>query len=153
MGRSEIFKELENIEDSAKDFPKLLSNLHYTHFYLMDKYNKILSVYDLSAPQSNVLGIIGHFSPKPLSLEEIKSMVLEPNSDVSRIVARLVEKKYAVKVINKTNRRKVSILLTAKGKKVHARMVIDKHFQQFTATLTLEEAKAFTRVLSKIRSA
>jgi DNA-binding MarR family transcriptional regulator len=152
LNRSEIFKELEKIKDRAKDFTKILSNLHYTHFYLMDKYNKFLSVYDLTAPQSNVLGIIGHFSPKALSLEEIKNMVLEPNSDVSRIVARLVEKGYAVKVINKANRRKVSILLTAKGKKVYERMVKDQHFQKFTAAVTLQEAKTFTRILRKLRT-
>jgi DNA-binding MarR family transcriptional regulator len=152
MKRSEIFEELEKIEDVANDFTKLLSNLHYTHFFLMDKYKKILSEYDLTSPQSNVLGIIDYFHPAPLALEQIKEMILEPNADVSRIVGRLADKDFVKKVINPENRRKVSIGMTPKGRKVITRIKNDKKFQRFTSMLSVTEGRKFAAILAKIRS-
>src|SRR4051812_33600007 len=98
MPRNKIFRELEKIGD-PKDHSKVLAFLHYTHFFLVDKYKKILSEYDLTSPQSNVLGIVSHFHPGSMSLEEIKEWIMEPSSDVSRIVRRLVEKGLLEKVV------------------------------------------------------
>jgi DNA-binding MarR family transcriptional regulator len=151
MDREQIFKEIENIEAPDKDFSKILPSLHYTHFFLMDQYRKILVDYDLTSPQSNVIGIIGHYGDTPVSLEQIKHMVLEPNADVSRIVARLVEKKFVQKVVNEKNRRKVSIMLTARGEKIYKRMLADRQFMKFTENVSMQEAKVFMRVLAKLR--
>lgn len=151
MPRSKVFKELEKIED-PKDHSKILSYLHYTHFFLLDKYKKVLLEYGLTPSQSNVLGIVDHFYPDSISLEGIKEWMLEPNSDVSRIVRRLVEKGLLEKVINKENRRKVSIKITPKGKKIVGELLKEKKFQKFTSKLSLAEAKTFVSVLSKLRA-
>ena len=151
MPRSKVFKEIDKIED-PKDHSKILSYLHYTHFYLMDKYKKVLSEYDLTPPQSNILGIVNHFYPNSISLEGIKEWVLEPSSDVSRIVRRLVEKGLLEKVVNKENRRKVSIKITLKGRKIVEELLKEKKFQKFTSQLSLAEAKTFVSVLSKLRA-
>jgi DNA-binding MarR family transcriptional regulator len=152
MTREELFEIINEIEDPKKDSSKLLSNLHYTHFYLMDRYKKLLAGYDLTPIQSNVLGIITYFYPKTASLEEIKEMVLEPNSDVSRTVSRLVEKGIVEKVPNKENKRKVAIKATAKGMDLMRKIETEKKFEKFTADLTTAEAKTFVKVLLKLRS-
>lgn len=151
MKRNEIFEYLTQISDPIKDHAKILSNLHYTHFFLMDRYKKLLAVYDLTAPQSNVLGIIGHYAPKAVSLEEIKEMVLEPNSDVSRTVSRLAEKGFVEKLVNRENRRKVAIRITAKGKLTLKKMESEGRFRKFTEDISITEAKAFVKVLTKLR--
>lgn len=151
MKRSEIFEHLKKIDDPIKDYGKILANLHYTHFFLVDKYNKMLDSYDLTSPQSNVLGIIEYHFPKALSLEEIKEMVLEPNSDVSRTVARLAEKGFVEKVINKENRRKVSIVVTAKGIKTIKKIESEGKFKKFLAGISKAEAKTLVNVLAKLR--
>jgi DNA-binding MarR family transcriptional regulator len=152
MTREELFEFINKIDDPKKDHSKILSNLHYTHFYLMDRYKKLLAGYDLTPIQSNVLGIITFFYPKTASLEEIKEMVLEPNSDVSRTVSRLVEKGFVEKVINKENKRKVAIVSTSKGMELMQKIESEKKFEKFTAQLTTAEAKTFVKVLSKLRS-
>lgn len=151
MKRKELFDLIQKIDDPAKDSSKIISNLHYTHFFLMDKYKKILAEYDLTATQANILAIIGHYYPKAASLEEIKEMVLEPNSDVSRTVTRLVEKDFVQKVANKENGRKVSIQATQKGAKTIKKIESEDKFKIFTSSLTLEEAKTFVKVLGKLR--
>jgi len=151
MKRSELFDYMKKIDDPVKDHAMILANFHYTHFYMMDMYKKLLAGYNLTATQSNVLGIIEHHYPKAVSLEEIKEMVLEPNSDVSRTVVRLVEKGFAEKIINKENRRKVSIVITAKGLKTMKKITTDGKFSKFTAGLSKAEVKTFVTVLSKLR--
>jgi DNA-binding MarR family transcriptional regulator len=151
MTREEVFKFIQEVDHPQKDYGKILSCLHYTHHFLMDKYKKIVQNYNLTFTQSNILGIIVHSYPKALSLEQIKAMVLEPNADVSRTVARLVEKDFVEKVIDKTNRRKVSIKATAKGIKISRKMAEDPGFRNITHELSLPEAKAFIRTLKKLR--
>jgi DNA-binding MarR family transcriptional regulator len=151
MKRSEIFELIQKINDPQKDHDKILANLHYTHFFLMDRYKKFLSVYDLTPTQVNILGIIDFYAPGSASLEQIKEMVLEPNSDVSRTVARLAEKGFAEKVTNKENRRKVSIMITPKGRKTLQKIASDGSFRKITSDLGKAEAKTFVAVLGKLR--
>ncbi|HYG39747.1 MAG TPA: hypothetical protein VD908_14060, partial [Cytophagales bacterium] len=117
MTRAELFDFIEKIDDPKADYSKILSNLHYTHYFLMDKYKKLLQPYGLTSVQVNVLSIIVFHYPQAISLEEIKVMVLEPGSDVSRTVVRLANKGFIQKVIDPGNRRKRSIVSTEKGVK------------------------------------
>jgi DNA-binding MarR family transcriptional regulator len=151
MTREELFEFIQKIDDPLKDYGKILANLHYTHYYLMDGYKKILDSYDLTFIQSNVLGIIIHQYPKSLSLEEIKAMVLEAGSDVSRIVARLSGKGFIEKITDDENRRKLSIRATAKGLEISRQMEADQRFKEFTQGVSLSESKAFIKFLGKLR--
>jgi DNA-binding MarR family transcriptional regulator len=151
MTREELFKYIEEVDDLKKDYAKILSNLHYTHFYLMDKYRKILGSYNLTFTQSNILGIIVHAYPKGLSLEQIKEMVLEPNSDVSRTVVRLMSKKFVEKSPDPHNRRKVCIKATDAGLKMVRKMAADRRFQAFTKNLSLASVKTLISVLKSLR--
>ena len=54
----------------------------------------------------------------PFLVTTKRAMVLEPNSDDSRAVVRLMEKGFVQKIIDKTNRRKVCIQATSKGLKI-----------------------------------
>jgi DNA-binding MarR family transcriptional regulator len=117
----------------------------------MDRYKKVLEGYGLTVIQSNVLGIIVHYYPKALSLEEIKSMVLEPNSDVSRTVVRLETKGFVQKIPDPKNGRKLSISATAKGVKALRKMEADSEFQNFASEISVAEVKAFVKFLSKLR--
>jgi DNA-binding MarR family transcriptional regulator len=151
MTREELFKYIQQINDPLKDFGKILSTLHFTHYDLLDKYKKILQNYDLTLTQSNVLGIIAYHYPNAVSLEEIKAMVLEPNADVSRTVVRLTDKGFVEKITNLRNRRKVCIKATSKGLKITKKIDAAGKFQEFTKNLSLAEAKTLIRLLRKIR--
>jgi len=151
MDRDELFKLITKIDDPVKDYNKILANLHYTHFHLMDKYKKILESYDLTVTQSNVLGIIVQYYPKALCLEDIKALVLEPNSDVSRTIVRLATKGFIKKVVDEKNRRKLCIVATSKGLKASKKMQSDPRFKKLANWSTLPESKAFIKFLTKLR--
>jgi DNA-binding MarR family transcriptional regulator len=147
----DIIKELEDISSLPKDGQKILSNLYYTHFWLADKYTEILAIYSLTPQQANILGIVRHFNPKPLTLQEIKSLLMEKNSDVSRIVARLIDKKLLHKTVDKKNRRKVKITINLKGIKIIDKITEDKLFDKFISKFSLEDARIFAKLLAKLR--
>jgi len=151
MTRKELFEYIQKIDDPIKDYNKIISNLHYTHYFLMDSYKKVLESYDLTFAQSNILGIIVFKYPKSASLEEIKEMVLEPGSDVSRTVVRLAEKGFIEKVTDSKNNRKLAIKATQKGLKTVDKMAKDPAFTRITTTFKLPEAKAFIKFLKKLR--
>jgi DNA-binding MarR family transcriptional regulator len=117
----------------------------------MDRYRKILGSYNLTFTQSNILAIIVHAYPKGLSLEQIKEMVLEPNSDVSRTVVRLMSKKFVEKFHDPHNRRKVCIKATAAGLKITRKMSADKRFQAFTKNLSPASVKSLISTLKSLR--
>ena len=151
MKRSEIFEIIQKIEDPQKDYDKILANLHYTHFFLMDRYKKLLVPYGLTSTQANILGIINFYAPGSASLEQIKEMVLEPNSDVSRTVTRLAEKGFVEKVVDKENRRKVAIRTTSKGNATLQKLADDGVFRKITADIDIHEAKNFVSILERLR--
>lgn len=151
MTREELFEYIQKIDDPVKDYSKILSSLHFSHYYLMDKYKKILEKYGLTVTQANILGIIVHHHPQPLSLEEIKSMVLEPNSDVSRTIVRLAAKGFVEKVPSANDKRRLSILASAQGVKVLKKAATDSKFTSFAKKITLAESKAFIKFLKNLR--
>ncbi len=151
MTRKELFEYIQKIDDPVKDYSKILSNLHFSHYHLMDKYKKILEKYELTVTQANILGIIVHHHPQPLSLEEIKTMVLEPNSDVSRTIVRLAAKGFVEKIPSVNDKRRLSIRASSQGVKVLKKAASDPKFTSFAKNITLAESKAFIKFLKNLR--
>jgi DNA-binding MarR family transcriptional regulator len=152
MKREDLYEVIEHVEDPVLGRARLLGNLHYTHFHLFDRYRKIMQKYDLTPIQTNVLGIVVIKYPETLSLEEIKKMVLEPGSDVSRIITRLASKGFIEKVTDRRNRRKLAIRTTPRGNKMYGKIVADPTLKAITNGLRLSEMKAFVATLKKLRS-
>lgn len=151
MTREEVFEFVQKIDDPKKDYGKILTSLHFSHFYLMDKYKKIFETYGLTVTQGNVLGIIVHHHPKALSLDEVKTMVLEPNSDVSRTVVRLASKGFIEKIADAKDKRRLCIRATNKGIKMMGKAGADPRFFSFSKNISLAESKAFIKFLKNLR--
>ena len=151
MTREELFQYVQKIDDPKKDYGKILTSLHFSHYFLMDKYKKIFDEYGLTVTQANILSIIVHHHPKTLSLEEVKAMILEPNADVSRTVVRLAAKGFVEKVSDAKDKRRLSIRATSKGTKVIKKASDDPRFSSFTQNINLANTKAFIKFLKNLR--
>lgn len=97
---------------------KALINILYTYGWALEKIKNILSLYDLTHHQFNILRILRGSYPHPLSTLQIRQRMLDKMSDTSRIVDRLVIKGLVQKNISHTDKRLVDILITEKGKAV-----------------------------------
>lgn len=147
----DIEKELGNLKNIETDYEKVLASVYYTHFWLSDKYTRILSEYGITNQQSTILGTVLHYHPQPLTLMQLKSVMLEKNSDVSRIVSRLITKGYLKKNADPDNKRKIQISITSKGISLMEKIREQKPFKKFTSELSTTEGKQILALLAKLR--
>ncbi|MCX7723608.1 MAG: MarR family transcriptional regulator, partial [Verrucomicrobiae bacterium] len=80
--------------------------------------NNVLSKFDLTPQQFNLLRILRGQYPSPASISLIKERMLDKMSDASRLVDRLIQKKLVERKICSQDRRKVDVIITRKGLKL-----------------------------------
>ncbi len=146
------------IEDELKgrfrnEYHKGLINLTYTAKHLSYEFYQSLKKHGLAEQQYNVLRILSGFrSEAPLSISFIKERMLDKDSDVSRIVDRLVQKSFVNRIENPEDRRQKSVEITVKGLELLDKMFsCELKVDTLLSNLTTEEVKELNRLLDKIR--
>jgi MarR family transcriptional regulator, 2-MHQ and catechol-resistance regulon repressor len=133
---------------------KAAVNLLYTGGWLRDKMKLIFDREDITAQQFNILRILRGSFPNPLSTLQIRERMLEKMSDTSRLVDRLMAKGLVKKIICKTDRRLVDILITEKGKKLLHRLdQLDNDMDAILQHISEKEATQLSDLLDKLRNA
>lgn len=133
---------------------KAAVNLLYTGGWLRDQMKVIFDREGVTAQQFNILRILRGSFPSPLSTLQIRERMLEKMSDTSRLVDRLLAKGLVKKIVCKTDRRLVDILITEKGKKLLQRL--DQHesdMDTILSGLSDNEATQLSDLLDKLRNA
>lgn len=146
------------IEDELKssfknDYHKLVVNLLLTYMRLSEPFQELLKVYGLTSTQYNVLRILSGQKQVPASIGLIKERMIERNSDVSRVIDRLLKKKLIERRENKNDRRQRDILINAAGLEVLEK--IDAHENDYSALdipLSSDEVAIMNELLDKMRS-
>ncbi len=146
------------IEDEIKgkfrnEYHKGLINLIYTTKQLSYEFFQSLKKHGLAEQQYNVLRILRGFnSEAPFSISFIKERMLDKDSDVSRIVNRLVQKSLVNRIENPEDRRKKSVYITELGMSLLDKMFnCEKKADTLLNNLTTEEVKELNILLDKIR--
>ena len=146
------------IEDELKgrfrnEYHKGLINLTYTCKQLSFKFYQSLKKHGLAEPQYNVLRVLRGFrSEVPLSIGFIKERMLDKDSDVSRIVDRLVQKGLVSRIENPEDRRQKSVDITESGMALLDKMFsCEQKADTLLNNLTPEEVKELNRLLDKVR--
>lgn len=109
------------IEDEIKQqkfknsHQKAVINLLYTTNWLLGKQKEIFRPYNITGQQFNILRILRGQHPNSISATEIKSRMLDKNSDVSRLLDRLLAKGIIAKNTSVSDKRAADITLTAEG--------------------------------------
>ena len=109
------------IEDAIKqkkfDSPlhKATLNLMYTAYWLHGDFRELFKAFDITHQQYNVLRILRGKYPECVNPTEIKEVMLDKNPDITRLCDRLLLMGLINRAIDKTNRRKMKIIITEKG--------------------------------------
>lgn len=122
--------------------------------WLDNKVSKLLKGFNLTHVQFNILRILRGAYPEPLSVGEVKNRVLFSNSDITRLVDRLVSKGFVLRKICDNNRRKMDIIISDDGlvalEEIDSRLTVElEHF--FENKVSVEEAIMVSEVLKKIQ--
>ncbi|MCX7850902.1 MarR family transcriptional regulator, partial [Thermus sp.] len=127
-------------------------NILYTHSWLIYRINNVLSKFDLTPQQFNLLRILRGQYPSPASISLIKERMLDKMSDASRLVDRLIQKKLVERKICSQDRRKVDVIITRKGLKLLEKIdAQNEELDSYLKNLSETEAKKLNHLLDKLR--
>ncbi|UXE67082.1 MAG: MarR family transcriptional regulator [Chryseotalea sp. WA131a] len=146
------------IEDEIKQpkfrnaHQKAVINLLYTANWLIDKNNAFFKSYRITNQQFNILRILRGQHPTKISGAEIKNRMIDKNSDVSRLLDRLIVKKLIEKSQCPNDKRAADVIITQSGLDLLAE--IDKKMDQTdndVMNLSAKEAEQLSQLLDKSR--
>lgn len=109
------------IEDEIKqskfrsEGQKLIINLIYTYNQISGQMSLILQPHGLTMQQYNILRILKGQYPNPSTNNLVKERMLDRNSDVTRLIDRMIRNGLVTRTSCEKDRRRVDILITQQG--------------------------------------
>ena len=130
---------------------KAVINLIFTASWLQGRHQDFFKSVGLTNQQFNILRILKGQYPKSTSATEIKSRMLDKNSDVSRLLDRLAAKNLITKQTCPNDKRAADITITEAGLTILADL--EKRQAEIDGVLNLseEEANQLSNLLDKSR--
>ena len=113
-----------------------------------------LKPFDITEPQFNVLRILRGRKGKPITVQEIQKNMIQKSSNVTRIIDKLEKKSLVERCECPQNRRKMDIVITAKGKQFLAKLdkVVQRMHQPMLKNISPQEAKQLSDLVKKFIS-
>jgi DNA-binding MarR family transcriptional regulator len=131
---------------------KAVINLLFTSNWLQNKHNEFFKNFGITGTQFNILRILRGRHPEKISGVEIKARMLDKNSDVSRLLDRMITKKFIEKAQCPSDKRASDVVITEEGLKLLKQIddEMDKTDSKVLC-LTSAEAKQLSELLDKCR--
>jgi MarR family 2-MHQ and catechol resistance regulon transcriptional repressor len=148
----EIGKEIKSKFKTPQQ--KAFVNLRYTSNWILKKQNIFMSNFELTMPQFNILRILrGAGEGVYLSVNTIKSRMVEISPNTTRLMDKLLEKKLIIRYRCPDDKRIINVAITHEGMNILSE--IDQHFDKELTMLNKlsdEEAEILSVILDKLRS-
>lgn len=133
-------------------YQKVALNLIYTANWLESKQQDFFKPFGITSSQYNILRILRGQHPNKISGVEIKSRMLDKNSDIPRLLDRLLKKNLITKSPSCSDKRAADIIITSEG--LDVLLQIDSHIddsEKKNIRLSKEEACQLSNLLDKCR--
>ena len=149
--------EIESIIKATKPMQlhtKTVINLMYRARAMEESINRILKQYALSGQQYNVLRILRGQGGNPANLSTVTERMVDPNSNTTRLIDKLLKKGLVKRQICATNRRKVALFITEQGLELLSVLdpIVESNNQQMLNQLDLSELEQLNTYLNNIHS-
>lgn len=148
------------IEEAIKQkaFPSAVQkaniNLLYTQAWVQSKIAQELKHFKISPQQFNILRILRGQHPKPASIKELTSRMIDKASNASRLVDKLLNKGLVSKKPCKMDNRRMEVVITDLGLEMleEASKSVEICIEETYDKLTEKEAVLLNEILNKIHS-
>ena len=128
-------------------------NLIFTYNWLINKHKDFFKPYGITNQQYNILRILKGQFPKSISGADIKERMLDKNSDVSRLIDRLLLKKLVIKSQCPSDKRAADVVIHENGLALLKEIDLKVNsLDSSLGSLTPEEATQLSALLDKSRS-
>lgn len=131
---------------------KAIVNLFYTSAWFENRNKEFFKNFGITGQQFNILRILRGQHPDRISGAEIKTRMIDKNSDISRLLDRLIAKKLVVKFQCPNDKRAADVSITNEGLSVLRQL--DNQINQTDSKalkLSTEEAIQLSDLLDKCR--
>ena len=107
----------EEIKQSSfrNSHQKASINLLFTYHWLINRHKDFFKPFGITNQQFNILRILRGQHPKSISGADIRERMLDKNSDVSRLLDRLLTKRLVAKSQCPSDKRAADVQITDKG--------------------------------------
>lgn len=145
------------IEDEIKQqkfissHQKAVINLIFTSNWLINQQQHFFKPFGITGQQFNVLRILKGQYPNSISAKEIKSRMLDQNSDISRLLDRLISKNLIEKKSCPKDKRATDVFITENGLTLLKEISRKQRDIDQVLTLTDSEAELLSNLLDKGR--
>jgi DNA-binding MarR family transcriptional regulator len=131
---------------------KAVLNLLFTANWIQNKQRELFEPFGITGQQYNILRILRGQQSTPVAAVEIKSRMLDKNSDVSRLLDRLIGKKLVQKKQCPNDKRASDIMITESGLTLLEKLdsAINNVDSRYL-NLSKDEAKKLSDLLDKAR--
>ncbi len=131
---------------------KAVINLIYTANWLQSRQLDFFKPFGITGTQFNILRVLKGQFPKSISASEIKSRMLDRNSDVSRLLDRLARKNLITRTTCPNDKRASDVYISDKGLDLlHHLNKVQKEIDS-VLNLTPAEAELLSDLLDKGRT-
>ncbi|MBN8665160.1 MAG: MarR family transcriptional regulator [Chitinophagales bacterium] len=135
------------------DVHKASLNILYTAWWLKTVLSRELKEYGLTHEQYNVMRILKGKHPEQMCVRDIASRMIEKNSNVPRIIDRLVAKKLVKRATSEVDRRETVISLTQSGLSLLDNSTTSiNHAMEEQVSIGQQEAQVLNQLLEKVRT-
>ncbi len=127
-------------------------NIIYTAGWLANRHKEFFGRFGITSQQYNILSILRGQHPNRISIADIKSRMMDKNSDVSRLLDRLTAKDLITKCQSPDDKRAAGIEINDNGLQLLRN--INNHIKELdsiVSSLSHSEAKQLSLLLDKVR--
>ncbi len=145
------------IEDEIKQqkfistHQKAVINLIFTSNWLINQQQHYFKPFGITGQQFNVLRILKGQYPNSISAKEIKSRMLDKNSDISRLLDRLISKNLIEKKSCPKDKRASDVFITENGLSILKEISRKQKDIDQVLALTDSETEQLSNLLDKSR--
>ena len=145
-------EEIDIVLPFADERSKAMLNLAYTYGVFLDKTLSVLAKFDINDQHYNILKTLNEHYPAPISVGEVKRLLLNKRGDLTRLLDKLCLMGLVVRETAPEDRRVVLVTISPKGRE-QLREMDAGLFAQRDVRLTLSEAEArqLNELLDKLR--
>lgn len=147
----QLEKELKDKIPFRSQYSKTIVNIVYSANWVEERFNEYLKPEQITWQQFNALRILER-AKQTMSTKDLKALMVDKNSDASRLIDRLVLKGLVIKKASEQDLRKIVITLSDSGTFLLKRL--EARFQEMEAivgNLSDEESVSLNNLLDKMR--
>jgi DNA-binding MarR family transcriptional regulator len=130
---------------------KAVINLIFTYNWIHNKQQEFFRPFGITPQQFNILRILKGQHPNSISATEIKSRMLDKNSDISRLLDRLILKNLIEKKSCPSDKRASDVFISSEGLLLLDQISKNQKDMDLVLDLSPDEAEILSNLLDKGR--